>query len=108
MEPQTWTGSLDKQPKLRKIDMMFSTWNVKSFYRAGSLMTVAKELSKYMSDFVGAQNERRDRSGTEPVGESTFFYGNGNENHELRTVSFVHKIIILVVKRVESIIGCRT
>jgi hypothetical protein len=37
--------SLDKVPKLRKMDMRFGTWNVRSLCRAGSLMTVVKELS---------------------------------------------------------------
>jgi hypothetical protein len=27
---QTWMDSLDKQPKLRKMDMRFGTWNVRS------------------------------------------------------------------------------
>jgi hypothetical protein len=31
------------------------------------------------------------RGGTEPAGEYTFFYGKGSENHELGTVSFVHR-----------------
>jgi hypothetical protein len=34
---------------------------------------------------------RRDRSGTEPAGEYTIFYGKGNENYELDTGLFVHK-----------------
>jgi hypothetical protein len=44
-------------------------WNVKSLYRVGSLMTVSKELG----------------DGTEPAGEYTFFYGKGNDNHEVGT-----------------------
>jgi hypothetical protein len=31
---------LDKRTKLRNMDMRFGTWNVRSLYRAGSLMTV--------------------------------------------------------------------
>jgi hypothetical protein len=31
----------------------FDTWNVRSPYRAGLLMTVAKEISKYELDLVG-------------------------------------------------------
>jgi hypothetical protein len=36
--------SLIKRPKLWKMDMRFGTWNVRSLYRAGSLMTVASEI----------------------------------------------------------------
>jgi hypothetical protein len=62
--PQTLKYSLDKRPKLRKMDMRFGTWNVRSMYRAGSLVTVAKKLSKYELDIVGVQEVRWDRGGT--------------------------------------------
>jgi hypothetical protein len=39
-----------------------------------------------MSDLVGVQKLRWEGGGTKPVGEYTFFYGKGNENHELDTV----------------------
>jgi hypothetical protein len=42
-------------------------------------------------------------SGTTPAGEYTFFYGKGNENHELGTDSFVHKRTISAVKMVEFV-----
>jgi hypothetical protein len=28
-KPQTWTDSLDKRPKRKKMDMRFGTWNVR-------------------------------------------------------------------------------
>jgi exonuclease III len=66
---------LNKRPKLRKMDVRFGTWNIRSLCWAGSLRTVAKEMSKYKSDLVGVQEVRWDRGGTEPAGK-------GNENHE--------------------------
>jgi hypothetical protein len=44
IEPLAWTDSLDKRPKRRNMDMRFGFWNVRSLYRAGSLMTVLREL----------------------------------------------------------------
>jgi hypothetical protein len=67
------------------MDMRFEMWNVRKLYRAGSLMTVSRELSRYRLDLVGAQEVRWEGSGTVPAWEYTFFYGKGNENHELGT-----------------------
>jgi hypothetical protein len=50
---------------------------------------------------VCTQEVRWDRGGNEPAGRYTFFYVNGNENHELGTGFFVHKRIISAVKKVE-------
>jgi hypothetical protein len=72
-------------------------------YRAISFRAVAEEISKYNLDLVGVQEVRWDGSGTEPVGEYTFFYGKDNENHELGTGCFIHKIIMSAVKRVEFV-----
>jgi hypothetical protein len=54
-------------------------------YRAGYLKAVSRELSRYKLDLVGVQEVRWEGGGTEPVGEYTFFYVNGNENNELGT-----------------------
>jgi hypothetical protein len=43
---------LDKQPKRKKMEMRFGTWNVRSVYRAGSLRAVVQEISKYKLDSV--------------------------------------------------------
>jgi hypothetical protein len=68
--------------------MRFGLWNVRSLYRAASLMTVSRELTRYKLDLVGVQEVRWEGSGTEPVGEYTFSYGKGSENHELCTAFF--------------------
>jgi hypothetical protein len=91
----------------RNWDILLGTWNVRSLYRAGSLMTAARELARYKLDLVGVQEMRWDKKGTVKVGDYSFIYGKGNENHHLGTGSFVHYRIVSAVKRVDLLaIGC--
>jgi hypothetical protein len=53
------------------MDMRFGTWNQRSLYRAGSLRTVAEEITEYKLDLVGVQEVRWDRGGTEPADRYT-------------------------------------
>ena len=69
----------------RKRDTVLGTWNVRSLYRAGSLMAVARKLVRYKLDLVGVQEVRHDKGGTVRAGDYNFFYGKGNENHQLGT-----------------------
>jgi hypothetical protein len=61
------------------MEMRFGTRNVRSLYRAGSLMIVSRELARYKLGLVRVQEVRWEGNGTEPVGEYTFFYGKGKE-----------------------------
>jgi hypothetical protein len=69
--------SLDKRPKLRKMHMRLGTWNVRSLYRAGLLIIVVKEISKYKSELVGVNKVRWDSGGTETAREYPLFMERG-------------------------------
>jgi len=60
--------------------MKIGTWKVRSLYRAGSLKAVSYKL-----DAVGVQEVRWDKVGTVRVRDCNFYYGKGNENHQLGT-----------------------
>jgi hypothetical protein len=57
------------------MDMRFGLWNVRSSYRAGSLMTVSRELARYKLDLVRVQEVRCEDSGSGPVGEYGIWKG---------------------------------
>jgi len=66
--------------------MRFSTWNVRSLYRAGSLTAErAREIARYNLDLLGMQEVRWDKGGTLRAVDYNFYYGKGNENHQLIT-----------------------
>jgi exonuclease III len=67
------------------MDMRFGTWNVRSLYRSGSLKAGTMQLQRYKLDLVGVQEVRWDKGGTEVAEDYTFFYGAGNEDHQLGT-----------------------
>jgi exonuclease III len=87
----------------RKRDIRFGTWNVRSLYRAGSIMAVARKLVRYKLDLVGVQEVRWDKGGTVRAGDYSSFCAKGNENRQLGTEYFEHHRIVSAVKRAEFV-----
>jgi hypothetical protein len=54
------------------MNMRSGTWNIRNLYRAGSLTTVAGEITTYKLDRVGVQGVRWDKGGTKPAGDYIF------------------------------------
>jgi hypothetical protein len=54
-------GEVSRSRK-RNRGILLGTLNVRSLYRAGSLMAAARELARYKLDLVGVQEVRRDKN----------------------------------------------
>jgi hypothetical protein len=63
--------SLDEWPKRRNMDLRFGTWNM---YKAGSLVRISEELSKYKLDLVEVQEVRWEGDRIELSREYKSFY----------------------------------
>jgi hypothetical protein len=88
--------------------MRFELCNVGSLNRAGSLLTVHRELYKYKLDLVRVLEVRWEGGGTEPAGEYTFLYGKGNENRELGTGLCIGESYQQLTGLSLLVIGCHT
>jgi len=51
----------------------YEIWNVKSLYRAGSLITAARKVARYKLDLEGVQEVRWGKGGTVRAGDYIFF-----------------------------------
>jgi len=54
--------------------MRFGTWNVRSLYRSGSLVTVVRELAMYTFGLVGVQEVRWEKRDTVRTGDYSFLW----------------------------------
>jgi hypothetical protein len=72
------------------------------------LTSVARELGKYKIDLVGVQEVRWEKGGTERAQDCTFFYGQGNEDHQLGTeFLYIRESYERLGEWSSLVIGCR-
>jgi len=70
--------------------MNIGTWNVRSLYRAGSLITAARELARYKLDLMGVQEVVQDKEGRVRAEDYNFVYGKRNENSSIGNSNFLY------------------
>jgi hypothetical protein len=97
--PRAWTD-LFVLPKQLKKEMRFGTRHVKSLYN--SITAAAKELTKYKLDLGVYRGYVRQR-GTIRAEDYIFFYGKGNENHQLKTGFYIQHRTVSAVKIVDFV-----
>jgi hypothetical protein len=110
--PRTWKDSLDTLLKLRKMNMGFGTWNIRSLYRVGSLLTVAKEIAKYKLDLAGVQEVRWDRGGMGPADKyiySSIVYSGHQHKNENKPIELFRLVLFnnccIFYERTENLIN---
>jgi hypothetical protein len=86
-EPRTWTDSLDTRHMRRNKDMKLGTWKVRSFYRAGSLVTVW--ISNYRLHLVGVQTSDGRAVATKPQENTHFSIDRGMRIKNWVQISFL-------------------
>ena len=63
----------------KKRDILLGKLNVRSLYRAGSLMAAARELGRYKLDFVGVQEVKWDKGGQYVYEQGTVIFAMENK-----------------------------
>jgi len=74
---------------------------VRDLHRAGSLTATARELARYRLDLVGLQEVRGDNGNTVRAEVCNYFYGKGNENHQLYlSIRRAIKQTVLIIRHI--------
>jgi exonuclease III len=71
----------------------FGTWNVRSLYRAGSVMEAARKLARYKLDLAGVQEVRWNKGGTVKAGDYSFF----SMGKEMKIISWEKGFLYITV-----------